>query len=212
MYIGKKHEKFVSEIEKECSNVKVIKSFKLEELDTYKTLTKNKCSLPDQRNGSKDTFNYMIMINSKIELVKDAIERNTYGTKYFSWIDFGIFHVFKQVEKMSKFLKSLRNVELQGEFITFPGCWAKGYNIQSVHKSVNWRFCGGFFLGDKKNMLHFNEMTKTHLSNFMKPEKLLWEVNFWTWLEYYTEWEPDVYLADHNESILFFPRKYLKLF
>jgi hypothetical protein len=44
----------------------------------------------------KDTHNYMIAINSKIEVVQDAIKHNSFNTNHFAWIDFGIFHVFKK--------------------------------------------------------------------------------------------------------------------
>jgi hypothetical protein len=38
--------------------------------------------------------------------------------------------------------------------------------------------------------------------------KLIWEVNFWAWLEAKDYWKPKWYSADHNDSIFNIPTQY----
>ena len=43
----------------------------------------------------KDTIEYMFIMCNKTESIRKAIELNFFNTENFTWIDFGIKHVFK---------------------------------------------------------------------------------------------------------------------
>ena len=40
---------------------------------------------------------------------------------------------------------------------------------------------------------------------------IIWEVNFWTWLEINYNWKIDYYIADHNDTILDIPKEYISV-
>jgi hypothetical protein len=71
-------------------NTVFITKLEFEDLLFYKQLHGLEISLPIYRNPEKDTLDYMILINSKVEFVKRAIDTNVYNSNHFSWIDFGI--------------------------------------------------------------------------------------------------------------------------
>jgi len=79
-----------------------------------------------------------------------------------------------------------------------PGCWE---NASSVFSNVIWRFCGSFFIGDKKSVLDFASRVLGILPTL---PNLVWEVNTWSHLEK-NGWTPTWYKADHNDSILNIP-------
>ena len=161
--------------------------------------------LPQQRNIHKDIAKYMQVINSKTDFMSDAIRLNVWSSTHFAWIDFNISHVFRNKDQTLRYLRELDMYKLPDKCMLVPGCWNKydNINIGHVTECINWRFCGGFFIGDKDSILKFDSLYKTKFPEFIKTyNKLVWEVNFWAWLEVNSDWKPQWYAADHNDSIL----------
>ena len=161
--------------------------------------------LPQQRSIHKDTAKYMQVINSKTDFMSDAIHRNTWSSTHFAWIDFNISYVFANKERTLRFIRELDLYKLPDKCMLIPGCWSKydNINIGHVTECIHWRFCGGFFIGDKNSILRFGELYNEKFSVFTQTHnKLVWEVNFWAWLEVNSDWRPQWYLADHNDSII----------
>jgi hypothetical protein len=166
-----------------------------EDLELYKNLLNIDYNLPSSKTDSKDTANYIIVQNSKIYLVKKAIDTNKYNSDSFAWIDFGIGHVIKKNET----LEDLKNIKLnKGLYI--PGCYGQR-NIDL--NRICWRFCGGFFIGDKDSLEEFYNLYQQKFRELVENTKILsWEVNIWAIFEKYYNWKPIWYLADHNDSML----------
>jgi len=191
-------------------NVRWMKTMELNDTMIAKSLTDNKL-LPAQRNENKDTVEYMILINSKTEFMADSIERNPWNSTHFAWIDFSISYVFQEKDKTLILLRSLAKRTYQSSCFIIPGCWPKFNNeyISHITDTIFWRFCGGFFLGDAASVLHFHQLYVQHFRDFVfKYNKLVWEVNFWAWLESTCDWQPSWYLGDHNDSILCIPPEF----
>jgi len=86
-----------------------------------------------------------------------------------------------------------------------PGCWSKGQGADSLAAAVNWRFCGGFFLGDRASLEDFHARYRKEFPAFLAESgTLTWEVNVWHALEL-RGWACEWYTADHNDSILRVP-------
>ena len=189
-------------IPREYPNVHVIESPKL----FVEAVCENMdLQLPQQRSILKDTAKYMYVINSKTDLMTDAIQRNAWDSTHFAWIDFNISHVFSEKARTLRFLKDLDQYEFPEKCMLIPGCWTKynNLNIGHVTECIYWRFCGGFFIGDKASILRFGDLYNTKFPEFVKTtRRLVWEVNFWAWLEVNSDWNPQWYLADHNDTIL----------
>jgi hypothetical protein len=99
------------------------------------------------------------------------------------------------------------------KFLAIPGCHNKLTNydnnnleLQEELRTICWRFCGGFFWGDKSSLVEFYKLYIENFPLFIERYKtLVWEVNFWAWLELNFNWSPNWYLADHNDSIIDVP-------
>ena len=170
----------------------VIETLELEDLDTYSISPEG---LPDNRMHRKDTRNFLILMNSKIEFVIRALQSGKHSTNHYAWIDFNIFHVLS--DSSSDQLKRLSTLVYPDRCMYFPGCW----NPCVAWDIVNWRFCGGFFLGDTISLY---EMYMIHKRIYPTMPKLTWEVNTWAYLES-LGWSCTWYPGDHNDSILNIP-------
>jgi hypothetical protein len=177
--------------------------------------------IPLCRNEKKDTREYLLLMNAKIEYLRHAIKVNPFKTSHFSWIDFNISYIFKNLKETQHKLKWLSQcTTLTKTFLAFPGCTSPlqvNDNIETtddIFDNICWRFCGGFFIGDKASVLYMHELYTLHFPSFMfKYRKLVWEVNFWAWMEATTfyknqRWCPDWYLSDHDDTIFDIPVKF----
>jgi hypothetical protein len=187
-------------------NVQLLDTIDLQKTWIYTTCCQNNINLPSNRNVLKDSFDYMVMQNLKLEVCYQAIKANIYNTNYFAWIDFGLFHVIKDVDKTTQQLQHLSKTNYVKSHVMFPGCWPKGYDYLN---QVNWRFCGGFFLGHQNAILDMWKRYQQFLPQFInRYNTMLWEVNIWAALEYETDWKPIQYPADHNDTIINVPTIY----
>lgn len=190
----------------EYPNIKIMKVMTIQDTWIYKTTAEYPdIVLPDSRNIEKDTFFYMYLMHSKIEFMEDTIRNNPWNSTHFAWIDFNISYIFKDIPAVQTNLQVLSKRKYAPKFITFSGCWDRipedGAENHILHQ-IHWRFCGGFFLGDCDSILDFHEKYKEHFPKFLdKFRKMVWEVNFWTYLEATTEWTPNWSRGDHNDSI-----------
>jgi hypothetical protein len=198
----------LSEIIIPYPNVKLMSVFNLEDTFFYKTCKKFDYSLPNNRNIEKDTDNFMIFQNSKIEFISQAMKENPWNSTHFAWIDFNIASFIKKMIHCYDYFTYLSKKKLSGSFLTFPGCWKitdkdSEYFMESMFNNINWRFCGSFFIGDTKSIFSFFELSKIYFEIFMKEhKKLIWEVNFWAWLEKEYLIQPKWYNSDHNDKII----------
>ncbi len=164
------------------------------------------CGLPSMRNEVKDTAEYLTIMNSKTLFVVDAVKRNPFGTTHFAWIDFSLSYVLFDKENSLNYIKHLGQLTFIPKMLAIPGCWNYTYdnvNIDYITERICWRFCGGFFIGDAKSVLNFGNLYKTKYPEFIASHrKLVWEVNFWAWLETNSDWRPEWYSAGHDDTII----------
>lgn len=192
------------------SNLRIAKIMNLKDTIAWRMfdIMKHDINLPKTRSITKDTKEFIALQNSKTEFMKYAIEENVFQSTHFSWIDFNIFHIFKENPEYAfntLHLLSQNKIPLQKEdFIVIPGCW----NVHSnEYNEVCWRFCGGFFLGTVNAILQFHKLYETYFYEFLITYKVFaWEINFWSWLEKYKGFKPIWYSANHNLSMLEFTR------
>ena len=195
------------------SNLRIGKIMKFSETQTWKMIEsaelERTIELPEKRSVTKDTKEYISLMNAKTEFIHYAIEDNPWNSDYFAWIDFNIFHIFK--ENDSKYADqiirtmSLREYQ-QDDFLVVPGCWDYNWtNEWSIPNEVCWRFCGGFFFGTTKCLLDFHATYLDKFPEFLRKFGVLsWEVNVWSWMELCGYFRPIWYNADHNSRILEF--------
>lgn len=199
------------------SNVYLVPyAIELEDLKTHKIISSiPNLTLPSVRTDYHDTHNFLEMMNAKVELVQlgmKEMEKMDVNATHYAWIDFSICHVVKSDQTLNH-LKTFTT--LKTPMMTLPGCWTKevsSAHIQNIHDRVHWRFCGGFFIGDRESILQFYNCYVNHFEQFLKEKnRLAWEVNFWSWLEYHQLWNPDVYFTGHDDRMLYIPSAYRKV-
>lgn len=163
--------------------------------------------LPDIRNHVKDTKNFILFMNAKPDFVYRAIQRSAFPSSHYCWLDFGLFHVIKDVEDAQKHLRQLSTKQLRpGLFM--PGC--VGIREHDYFNAICWRFCGGVFAGDKQTLVHLYETVFSEYDTLVRERGLTWEVNIWAYLESVGKIHPIWFAADHNDSILRIPDEYCK--
>jgi hypothetical protein len=182
---------------------KIIDIYKELPLFANKPLTP---TLPQTRNDKKDTYEYMALMNSKLHLILMAMLVNP-TAQYFAWIDFNIPYIFKEPDMTFSFLSFLaRRPPLKPQFLYIPGCWNPlPTNAPLITDAVQWRFCGGFFIGDKASLLEFNSaVVNNQREQFIDPARMVWETNYWAFLECNGKWRPShwVYVSDHDDTMI----------
>ena len=210
--------------EKTFPNVKVMKVINITDIWLHNEVQKHvnndseqneTISLPNCRNHEKDITEYMMLINSKIDYVKEVMELNPFNSCHFAWIDFSISYVFNNLDSCLKLLKFYNTVQFNDKFLCIPGCTEKPQidDTEAFINRVNWRFCGGFFIGDKESLEQFHSFYRLYFLQFLsKYKKMVWEVNFWAWLEAIEpNWNPIWLKADHNDSIINIPAFYYSI-
>lgn len=188
-------------------------NIELYNLQTYTCIQGVHYDVPTTNTPHHDTANFMILMNAKTEFMRRAVKEDHFQTTHFAWIDFSIFHVFRSdPSAASKFLQVLAHSALQPKCLYFPGCWGKGTASDVLFKQINWRFCGGFFLGDRESVLSFANIHAAYFPIIVRMQrKLVWETNIWHYLELYHGLQVDWFPADHNERIIQIPRSALRI-
>ncbi len=173
---------------------------------TYKVCSLYKSNLPINRNMVKDSFLFLCLMNMKIEFVVNAVNENPFNTNHFAWIDFNLTHIFREKTATCAYMKFMTTCKWSPRFIANPGCWEKGQGMESIVDNINWRFCGGFMIGDGQSFLDLFDLYLEHFTVFMhRFRHITWEVNFWAWLEVNACWNIVWFKADHDDSIMRVP-------
>lgn len=173
----------------------IIEYISLKDLDTYKVAP---TELPTTRHAQHDTRNFLVLMNAKTEFVKRAIDSRMHSSTHYAWIDFSICHVFRTIGPTLTQVMEIGKTTYPETCLFFPGCWEK---IPPDCSTVNWRFCGGFFLGDTASLLDLYERQMLCVQSL---PALTWEVNVWALLES-EGWAPTWYKADHDDSMVWAP-------
>ena len=159
--------------------------------------------LPNNRNTKKDTTEYMLIQLMKLNCMSRASNDDRINTQFIAWIDFGVFHMFKNIKKLQEIFRELKfNDKLLRTKIYAPGCWniqfinlIKGYG-RDVWNNIFWRFSGSFLIGSRDLFtLAYRTQQKYVISNL---PKLTWEVNYWIFLDDIFEW----YEGNHDDSLI----------
>jgi hypothetical protein len=205
---------YLEEALKACniySNIYLMPTVELEDLEIYRIIKSVDLKVPETRNIIKDTYNYMALMNCKTEFVLKALESGIFNTTHYSWIDFNICHIIKTDNILEKLYKC--STLLKDNIMLLPSCWSKDESIDNillVSDGIYWRFCGGFFIGDRMSMLDFHRCYEEYYLEFLEDtKKILWEVNFWAWIEYKSYWNPEYYISIHDDSMLNIPDIYI---
>jgi hypothetical protein len=177
-------------------NVTTINDFPFNNFPLVSQYPKETTKLPSQRNLTKDTYEYIVLMNSKLNLILNSL--NKVETEYVAWIDFGIFKILQNETK----IKKLEYIQIPNDKILIPGC----HKVNSSNDDFpNWRFCGGLLFGKPLTFLKFYELTNSYFEKNKDNQSITWDVNVWAHIEEECPELFEWYKADHNDKILDFP-------
>lgn len=209
LFVSNEFEDHVRDAMTGFSNVSIFSAKNIEDswISTTVAGIDNDISLPENRSEEKDTKEFILSGHMKNELLLEIVNENPFATTHFAWIDADIAKNFKNQKETRLYLQWLDKITLSDKFITFPGCWPKLEKNKEcdILNAVHWRFCGGFFMGDKESIRSFCLLYTEKIVIFLKQhKKLVWDFNVWAWMETFceNEWDPIWYRGDHNDSIL----------
>lgn len=148
--------------------------------------------LPVWRNHEKDTVDYLCIQLSKLKVLANAAE--FVETDHLAWIDFGIYHMFKDHPLCNLLLNKIAYSSFNTDTILSPGCYSEG--TKDLFNNIYWYHCGSFLLGPKEKFKPAYEKQMSIVTNNLP--QLTWEVNYWTMMgDEFTS-----YIANHNELLL----------
>lgn len=203
-------------------NVHIVQVLDIAETWTFQQIPDD-IALPVMRNVTKDTRAYLALMHAKAEFVAHVAKYEDQAT-HVCWVDFNLFHIFPDIHAAQDRLRHLAAVRTwRCPLAAFPGCWPSLADKHgdtplvagtAVHHDLldkpYWRFCGGVFLVDRGGAQTLGEIYRTHFPRFLSVYRtLVWEVNFWAWLEREGVWSASWYAADHDLSILAVPTDHL---
>jgi len=168
-------------------------------------------------NPTKDTLEYMMVQCQKSEwlAIAEALSRQYEiegrGKKEYTWIDFGVFHMFKgkidtfQIELYKMRNRVNRRILQYGEStrVLFARCWDPNHSFYGdIYRDVNWTFAGSVFGGGSAAVLRFAQLMRDKCFQILNERHtLMWEIN--VWLLIYRD-NPELfgmYPSDHSEII-----------
>lgn len=206
LYVNRDYEEIIGNLIKDYDNIKLIVK-ELDDTFIYNTCKNFNLRLPEERDILKDTYEFMILKNLKIEFLAETIMTNPFNTEYFAWIDFSIAYIFKN----DNTIDYIKNLSLNEKNILYiPGCWNFKVNDEVLINKIVWRFCGNFIIGDNIGIMTLYLLYSRYFIIFLQKYNVLtWDTNFWSWLENNTEWTPNFYNANHDDSIVMIPIKHI---
>jgi hypothetical protein len=196
-----------ADVKFEQTNVVVMRA-PLEDFEVYRMCMKPGLTLPRIRNPEKDTYEYMALMNTKVEFVWRTMSFLSDEFHSLIWIDCGITKIFKQIDVIKLEIQRIVWGKPVCDRILMPGCWPSA--IDASYDSICWRFCGGFFLVPKTSVNSFYMEFLREIEKMVEIGQIAWEVNVWAKMDFKNRFLFDWYIADHNDTIVSIPNVLLQ--
>jgi hypothetical protein len=176
------------------------------DLEAFKILSKTS-GLPRVRSDSKDTKEFMILMNAKTEFIK-RVKESGVTADHFLWIDAGIGKIFRDPVTSYNRLATIlaRRGALPSDAIVVPGCWERGAGevtaFDALLTRVSWRFCGGVVVVPRGlvDLFHYHILAACEEIR-VRSGLAIWEVNVWDYLESTGRMAFQWKKGDHNERL-----------
>jgi hypothetical protein len=147
--------------------------------------------LPSHMHPIKDNAQYMCIQLNKFRVMNEALAYTE--TPYLAWIDFGVFHMIQDENRVMKMLHTIERSTFRRDRIVSPG--SKKTDLTDVWTHPVWRLFGTFWVGHRTLIpLAYIRQLSLVMENL---PKLTWEVNYWAMMDEFF----DIYPSGHDDSI-----------
>lgn len=209
LYYSAKYESVVNDVFGNMTGVH-LKKMEMETTWIYKQCNDifgdEPIKLPESRNEIKDNAHFILEGHIKHELMEMTVNENPWNSTHIAWIDFDIHGIFRRKEESLTYLNWMTTLKYVETCLTIPGCWGKQEinDMTCITGRVNWRYCGGYLLGDMDSVLNMCMLYREKMQYFLETWQILpWYFNIWAWMEtaYPERWNPIWYRGDHNDNL-----------
>uniref|UniRef100_A0A6C0BMM1 Uncharacterized protein n=1 Tax=viral metagenome TaxID=1070528 RepID=A0A6C0BMM1_9ZZZZ len=122
-------------------------------LDDIPTMQKGKYTeTKHSTTNSKDTSLYKCLTWCKLDFIKMAIDMNPFNSRYFSWVDFGIFKVHRSNEMSFRIPQRDDQICLHEIIPTFQSDIS---DLNSFYSTFRHNIAGGYFSGSIESLTWF---------------------------------------------------------
>jgi hypothetical protein len=147
--------------------------------------------LPSHMHPIKDNAQYMCIQLNKFRVMNEALAYTE--TPYLAWIDFGVFHMIQDENRVMKMLHTIERSTFRRDRIVSPG--SKKTDLTDVWTHPVWRLFGTFWVGHRTLIpLAYIRQLSLVMENL---PKLTWEINYWAMMDEFF----DIYPSGHDDSI-----------
>jgi hypothetical protein len=148
-------------------------------------------ALPRCRSPEKDTAYYLCVQMSKLKCLAHAAQRST----HLAWIDYGIFHMIKDVSGTQDILREVAGLLPQRQLSKILSPAGHLFPVDVWHVP-RWSFLGSMLFGRSEAFVDaYRRQKELVLENL---PKLTWEINYWTLMPEHFEGYP----SGHDDSIV----------
>jgi len=185
-----------------CSNLKVI-LIKWEDLPINKKIINIEDIQIPCNNHSKDNHKFLILMNSKVHLLKEA--KKHIISDLLIWIDFGCLKITNDLVHFRKNFIKLQEEQNLNKILIPGGFCSKTYLDESTLISyVFWRFLGGIIICPHNLIDKFDEENNKLVFELLDKNIITYEVNIFCNIEFMNENLIHYYKADHNSGMFGF--------
>jgi len=182
--------------------------YPLDKVRTYSSVIRQSdvLALPAMRNETKDTLEYLALMNSKLDFVELAMELRD-GFTHYAWVDAGIFKHIHDKGAGKNMINGWKSIDFPNSIVTPCGLFPPlPSDVCFPIDSVYWRFLGSVLVIPSEMVPIFSSRCHNAMWCIMQEAgTITWEINTWAYLE---SRNPDMfspYLADHDGSIVNIP-------
>ena len=193
LFLEKTNTAFIEEFA-HFDNIIIRTDIGFDDLPKVVNLSEKDAVLPKNRNLNKDTYKYLMLINSKIDFAHFAI--SDVKTEKMAFIDFGIYKIFGNLTN----LPNIENIYIPKNKVLIPGIHT---TKEQTLDNVDWRFAGALFFCYKDILPKFAEINTKMIESFYPS--ITWEVNIWAKIEHTYPNLIQWYKGSHDDTILNYP-------
>ena len=185
------------------SNLTVI-LIKWEDLPINKKISKiENIIIPNNNNSSKDNCKFLILMNSKVYLLKEA--KKHIISDLLVWIDFGCLKITNDLVHFRKNFAKLQEEKKINKILIPGGFECKAYlDNFFLMNCIFWRFLGGIIICPYDLIDKFDEENNKLVFELLDKNIITYEVNIFCNIEFMNENLIHYYKADHNKGMFGF--------
>lgn len=145
---------------------------KLKYLQILQEERRKVCQMPNKYSGG-----YYLLVNSKLDFMKKAIELNPFSSSYFAWIDFGLSYLCSVHQEFPKDIQSLKpnKISLMSINRVNENEVEDDESMEKFLQKISWETSAQFWFGPKDEILWFRKEFDNLYDNLISKKIIVLE-------------------------------------